>query len=170
MRLSMRPARMMTLSVNREQALGRFNSSLKQGELLGEVLGNHVTLKVSDEVRHFWSPWLQIEFRDGEGDGIRGCSAMARFSPHPSIWTGFALSHLGLITLATLALCFGIAQVSVGYEPVAFWAVPVCLMLNLILFIASQIGQWLAREQMEQLRDQMDDLLKDVIQPSQEVS
>jgi hypothetical protein len=159
----MRPTRRFTLSKNSKEVIGRFEKQLDGGQQLGEILGNHVTLKIAETDLHFWSPWLQIEIKDQSNSNEQTSFALARFSPHPSIWTGFALTYLGLGTIIAMALCFGVSQVTVGYYPSAFWAVPVCLVLMLALFAASQFGQWLAQDQMQTLEEKMMAVLDPVL-------
>lgn len=100
--------------------------------------------------RHFWSPWMHIELQE-QADGVT--ELFARFSPSPSIWTGFMLSYIALITTAFIAGCWGCAQWLIGEPPVLLWGVVVPVVIGCALAWFSRVGQRLARGEMEELRD-----------------
>lgn len=124
------------------------------GPLTGKVIGRHIVLTVRAEDRHFWSPWLELEVTDA-GDG-RNTELRGRFTPHPSIWTGFAFSYLALIVLALFAGVWGLSQWMIDQRPTALWAALGCCVVMGLLWWSAQVGQRLAREQMEALREAVD--------------
>jgi len=113
----------------------------------GHVLGDHITLRVPFEQRHFWSPWYNLDVAPSPDDPNETILHL-RFSPHPSIWTSIALSYLALLVISTLAACFAFAQIIIKTSPTALWAVPICIIVALGIFISAQIGQSLAKDQM----------------------
>lgn len=114
----------------------------------GNVLGHHVTLKIHDADRHFWSPWLNIEI---EPTAQGGSILHARFSPHPNIWTMVALSYIAMSVVFMIGGCFGLSQWWIGQSPTALWAMPFALLVSAVLWVVSQIGQKLAAEEMDVL-------------------
>ena len=130
------------------------------GPFTGKVIGRHIILTVRAQDRHFWSPWLEIEVTGAIGnDGNLGAAAAelrGRFTPHPSIWTGFAFSYLALIVLALFAGVWGLSQWLIDQRPTALWAALGCCVAMALLWWSAQVGQRLARGQMEMLREAVD--------------
>jgi hypothetical protein len=124
----------------------------EQSELLsGQVTRDHALISFVESKRHFWSPWLHLELRQSETQR----EIYGRYSPHPSIWTAFMFSYLSLFVLTFFAAIIGCAQCIAGEPPWAFWFIPVCLTLAILLWLASRTGQRLAHDQMEELTDRV---------------
>lgn len=112
---------------------------------------DHFVLTVAEAEQRLWSPWLTVEVTPkGEGAHL-----FARFSPHPSVWTGFAFAYLTLSVVLLFSLVFTAALALSGGVP---WSLFVSAGAALVLFglwWASQVGQRLARGQMETLRAEL---------------
>lgn len=118
------------------------------GEHPFQIRGRHVVVTVPQPSRHFWSPHLTIESQDTDG----GAVLHGRFSPRPAIWTGFMLSYIALTTAGCFGLMFAGSLMMIGHSPaVAVVLTLVFLLASLGLYIASQVGQRLARDQMDEL-------------------
>lgn len=119
---------------------------------------DHFILTVPDNVRRIWSPWLTIEVSpEGTGSHLR-----ARFAPHPTVWTGFAFLYLALSLACVFCLAFAVALVTTGAQPWSLSISAASLVLMLLMWWLSQVGQRLARDQMETLRRELMDALKDL--------
>jgi len=124
---------------------------------------DHLMLTVVDTERHFWSPWLAIEVTSrGERVHVAG-----KFSPHPSVWTGFTFGYLGLGLVLLLSLVVAGSSVLVpgSGQPWTLWVAGGALVAMIGMWWASQVGQRLARHQMEQLRGALEAALADVTAP-----
>jgi hypothetical protein len=125
------------------------------GPYTGNVAGQHMTLTVREDDRHFWSPWLHIEVTDHDGQThIRG-----RFTPHPNIWTSLAFSYFTLLSLAVFAGVWGMSQWMLEQHPTAMWIALACVVVVGLLWWSAQVGQRLAREQMHVLRDAVEGVM-----------
>ncbi len=123
---------------------------------------DHVVLCIVEPERHFWSPWLMVDIAEQDG----GVHLYGRFSPHPSVWTGFAFCYLTLGAIGFFALIFAWAsQLSGSGKPVVGLIAPVCALVAFSLWWASQVGQRLAHAEMRTLRACLDAALRDVDQP-----
>ncbi len=114
----------------------------------GEVRRATVELEVDERLRHVWSPRLGLEVEaHPEGARLHGL-----FGPNPTVWTGvvFAYGFLGLGVL--FASMVGLAQLAVGVPARALWALPAAGALALVPYLASQVGQAKAADQMDLLR------------------
>lgn len=124
-------------------------------QIEGQFTSRHAMLSIARANRHFWSPWLHIEIREGEV----AKEIFGRFSPHPSIWTAFMFSYLVLATLILFSAMFGLSQQLAGESAWAYLLVPVWIAIALVLWIASQFGQKLAADQMKELKALVDECL-----------
>ena len=118
---------------------------------------DHLVLCMAEDVRHFWSPWLMLDVQAQPG----GTHLYGRFSPHPSVWTGFAFCYLTLGAIGFFALIFSWAShLSGSGKPWVGLLAPVCALIALGLWWASQAGQRLARGEMATLRACVDAALE----------
>lgn len=150
MPLVLRPTRHLPSPLSAEELLTRCEAMLNCNDCPceGNVLGQHVTLKIRDKDRHFWSPWLNIEI---EPRPDHTSILHARFSPHPNIWTIVALSYIAMGVVIMIGGCFALSQWWIKQPATALWSIPFALLVSAALFIASQVGQKLAANEMDML-------------------
>ncbi|MEM7626973.1 MAG: hypothetical protein AAF333_15365 [Planctomycetota bacterium] len=169
----MRPSFWLTLGLAPERAVERFESGLARGDypVVAQRAGLHMTVTVSPALRHFWSPWMNLEFShhdpqapptdtsDVVEDAVAAASGgasttvHARFSPAPSIWTGFMLAYVALGTLTFFALMYAAAQWMLESSPTMLWAALGFAVAWAGLWWVSWVGQRLAYDQMMLLRE-----------------
>lgn len=122
----------------------------------GASVGNHAELFVPESEQHLWSPWLSVtaEDRDGGGSNVRG-----RFGPHPTVWTLYMFLSFALGFALLVFASWGYAQWAMDMTPRALYAVPVIVVLAVLLFGISLVGQRLGAEQMRELRATLEGLV-----------
>lgn len=118
-------------------------------------LVSHVLVTFRQDQRHFWSPWLNLDLIERDGHA----HLAGRFSPHPSVWTGFAFAYMALSVTSFFALVFAYSQWAIGSAPAALGVLPVTAALAASLWWSAQIGQRLARTQMATIRALLDQAL-----------
>lgn len=122
----------------------------------GQIVDNHVILKIPLNQQHYWSPMLTLELEPTEnGSLIRGL-----FGPKPAVWTMFVFFYSAIGFLTMMGLIFGLSQMMLKMSAYGLWSVPVGGFLLIGLFIMSKVGQRLGQEQMHQLKDFLDSSLK----------
>lgn len=148
--IRLRPTFRLTSSQTGLETLNRVRAAMQNHEktIEGQFKPGHGVISIVGPERHFWSPWLNLEFRE-EGDE---CEVHGRFSPHPSIWTAFAFSYIAIGVLIFFTTIAGMAQQLAGQSPIAYYSLPVWVAIAFGLWVASQIGQRLAQEQMVLLK------------------
>lgn len=117
----------------------------------------HFVLTVPEDQQRVWSPWLRVEVSQ-RGDGSH---LAARFSPHPSVWTLFAFSYLGLSVIFMISLCYAAALAMIGAAPWALAVSGATALVMLAMWGVSQLGQRWSRAQMEELRDELERAVRD---------
>lgn len=118
-------------------------------DLQGQFTNDHAIISIVESKRHFWSPWLNLEVRDCEESLI----VFGRFSPHPSIWTGFMFTYLALGVLIFFSSIIGMAQQVIGTSAWGYGLVPIWIVCGIGLWLTSQAGQQLATEEMQRMKE-----------------
>ena len=147
----MRPTFTIEFPIASDEAMDRLAGLLKDSDMPieGRIAGNHLMLVIPPGRRHFWSPWLNLEVH-GEADTA---TVKGRFSPNPSVWTAFMLTYIALATLVFFAVMFGVSQWMMEKTPRAFnWAL-IPIVLSMLMYWASLVGQKIAQQQMNELYD-----------------
>ena len=110
---------------------------------------DHFVLTVAESEQRPWSPWLDVEVTPRDG----GTRLFARFGPNPGVWTGFAMTYIGLTLLLLISLCWALALVlgRMG-SPWTLWVSAGAALAMAVLWGASQVGQRWGRGQMVALR------------------
>ncbi len=158
----MRPSFLLIVGLTHKEAIERIRGLVEHpdGRFTGKIVGKHIMLTVSEKDRHFWSPWLDMEVLEEEDDEDSGESAQGgaatvrgRFMPHPNIWTAYMAAYFGLGTFGLFAACFAYAQWVTESPPTALWGVGLSVVLTVAVWWSAQVGQKLARGQMEVLME-----------------
>ncbi len=111
---------------------------------------DHFLLSVPPDAQRMWTPWLEIDVAPHDV----GTHVVARFGPHPSVWTGFAFAYLTLAVGFIVALVVAASGTLVrgGGQP---WALSLAAILAALgggLWGLAQLGQRLGRDQMQAIR------------------
>lgn len=123
----------------------------------GLALPVRLELSIQGDEQHFWSPQLCADVSEGE-DG--GSKLDARFSPDPYVWAMYLLAYVAVVTATLITLVFGLAQLSLGQQPIALYCVPGGVVLAGLVYGASFVGQGLGSEQMYFLRHTLTELIE----------
>ena len=123
----------------------------------GTIVKNYVVLKIPTSQQHYWSPQLTLELESiKNGTLIRGL-----YGPKPGVWTMFVFFYSSIGFLTLMGLIFGLSQMMLKMDPYGLWSVLIGGVLLIGLFVVSKIGQGLGMNQMLQLKDFLDNSLKD---------
>ena len=147
----MRPTFAIGFPIDSDSAMSRLETLVKDEDypIDGRVAGNHLMLVIPPKRRHFWSPWLHLEVHEHDS----GAMVKGRFSPNPSVWTGFMLTYIAMGTLVFFAGMFGVSQWMMDKPPSALMLMAIPILIAIIMYWSSLIGQRIADEQMRELYD-----------------
>lgn len=112
-------------------------------------MDDHVFLKISKDKQHFWSPQLDLEIIEGEGEKsmLHGL-----FGPKPAVWTLFMFLHFAV---GILFIGFGIWAYTKASlkEPYAIPLALMCFMILVwfVLYFAGRMGKTTGHAEMHQL-------------------
>jgi len=113
----------------------------------GIAMQDHITLRMPDKERHFWSPQLSILMLEHENQPSK-IRLIGTYGPMPNVWTMFALSYLAIGVLFTFISIVGFSQKMLGMDSNILWLLPALAIVALILYLLSQFRQKLGAEQM----------------------
>ena len=147
-----RPTFEHAVCMDQEELIARLRSAFEGHDehYPNQIRGPHIVVTVPRRERRFWSPWLTMEVMSAEP----GIILHGRFSPKPSIWTGFMLCYITLGTSGFFAMIVGLSKALMGSSGVLWDILGAGLILVALgLYVSSQIGQRLAHDQMTMLHD-----------------
>lgn len=144
--------------MTQSEIYARFDTFLKETKkpLRGKKYRDHIQLQVAAEEEHYWSPILNIIFKDADN----GTTVQGRFGPHPKVWTMFMFFYFFGIALCFFAAIFGGIQLQLGRNPWALWMLAAGLVLLILIYVAAQIGQRKGHAQTEWLLSFCSEVLK----------
>lgn len=140
-----------------QNAFSRMPENPLPHEYQGQFTGNHAMISFAESQRNFWSPWMHLEIHSDDQRRI----ISGRFSPHPSIWTGFMFAFLAIACITLFSAMFGVSQQLSGASPWAYFAIPICIFTAMVLWFVSKTGQKLAHAEMENLLSRIESCLLD---------
>ena len=121
--------------------------------------GEYAEFHLEPESHRLWSPHLTIYFTEGRQEGV--CYLMGRFAPRPNLWLLIWIFYLAFFCIIFFASVFAGSQWLIGEFPWGLAIVAATAVLYAGLFIASQIGQALCKDQMDLLRGRLHLVLRD---------
>ena len=156
--LRVRPRFRMEIPLSPEEILKRLHDANKENPstCILEFVSNHVTLKIPSAQQRYWSPQMQVELEStNNGTLLRGL-----IGPKPGIWTMFVFFYSAFGFLTMLGALFGISQIMLKMNPWALWSLPVGLIIILLLYMISHLGQQLSKDQIGILIEYLNSAIK----------
>ncbi|MFC2123270.1 hypothetical protein ACFLU5_00545 [Bacteroidota bacterium] len=144
-----RPRFIQTSNENPEEIYNRFKIRLTEEDspITGIAIPEHIILKIPPDQKHYWSPQLSLSLEKKNGVTlIRGL-----YGPNPNVWATFFFGYAALGIIALFTSMIGLSQWFLGLEAYSLWAIPVCLLIALILYLIAQAGQKVGAQQMYEL-------------------
>lgn len=127
----------------------------REDDVLVKSVASHIVLTHARHLRRLWSPWLHVELEPT----TEGSRVIARFSPHPNLWTAIALGYFALGGMLFFAGFFAVAQALLGQTAWAAWIAGACAVGLVALFVVAKVGQGLAQAQMADLATRLAEVL-----------
>jgi hypothetical protein len=114
-----------------------------------DIRNGHISVKMPENERHFWSPQLDLMIEKEEGEEktlIRG-----HYGPNPNTWALFTYGYVILGILFVFVGIWGLSKFTLHKPAPELWLLLVITTLALALYIIAQFGQKLGAEQMFKL-------------------
>jgi hypothetical protein len=150
---SLRPRFRLEVEMSPEDAYQMVVQALEGPDcrLGANLLQRQIELKIPEPEHHFWSPQLNLVFRQLEDDKA-GALLEGRFGPTPEVWTMFLAAYAAL-TFSAAAMFILASSQWVLNEPVwGLWVGLGCLVALGGVHTAGHTGRKLGRPQMRQMQ------------------
>ncbi|MCF8261703.1 MAG: hypothetical protein K9J12_13075 [Melioribacteraceae bacterium] len=122
--------------------------SLNNSSITGWVSDRTAHVEVAEH-KTIWSPQLTIYAEEIENGSELRCV----IGPNSTVWTTIIFFYAILGMSALLGLMWGASQMTVGQTPLAFWLIPIAIILSSGVFFGAKVGQKLSAGQMVILRE-----------------
>lgn len=158
-KIVLRPRFTLEINADTNHVLEAFEKSRNSQDAIKiNVLDGHVFLKIPVAQQHFWSPQLHLEVLEITKTS---CKIKGLFGPSPTVWTLFMFFHF---VTASLFLGFGVWTYS-NWSLNTGFITPLLLMFLMVgvwifLYISGRFGKQKGQEQMHELHDFMNTVLK----------
>ena len=163
--LKMQPTFTLDLPWSTTESVARLRQAIHIAGQQGHAhsAGTCIDFKIDPAQQRFWSPHLSVQLSDEDA----GSQLFGRFSPRPEIWTMF-MAIYAVVTIAIFgALIYGYVQWFMGANPWALVIVPLGVLIIGGLHLASLVGQSLSSDQMDLLRQRLDQVINIALDETQ---
>ncbi len=145
-----RPRFRWTTAISQEEVVERIRANLEAGvcNCHGDVRRDHALILIDPEIRHFWSPTLDLSFRSTE----EGTTISGIFGPHPEVWTLFVFLWSAMVAVWIGGAMLGGVQWFIGESPDGIWIVLAASMGLGISCAVNILGRRTGEDQMEKMR------------------
>jgi TM2 domain-containing membrane protein YozV len=154
---TLRPTFTVPLSESQQTAVEKLQLaySLRQKDGRIMVYGEYGEVHLPSAVHRFWTPYLAFSIdRDGQRSILHG-----RFAPRIEIWTVVWIFYLVFAFSAFFGFILGFSQFMIGQIAWGSWVGIAALLLWLGLIALAETGQRWSADQMQLLRQQLDELI-----------
>lgn len=125
------------------------NLATREFPCTGSIKHGFGVINVIKKDQHFWSPQLTLTVEEVEGETeIRGL-----YGPKPSVWTMFVFFYCILGFLTLLSAMVGFSNLNLDKPAGVLWLSPVFAVLFLSIYLVSNLGQKLGRDQLVTLHN-----------------
>lgn len=134
--------------------------ALHKENLQGNINNEVANIWIKTEHNEFWKPYLSLRIeKENHQTVIRGV-----FGPSAAVWTFFMFLYFifSITFMVFITIWFVTKQIKSTDFPWAIHAAILSIILLLISFFATKIGQIKAKSEMEQLRDFAEKTIEDL--------
>lgn len=157
----LRPTFTLPLAWGREEAIEAIRARLTETPALAgrwRGRGRWAELYLPEAERRIWSPYLTIRLDEAP----QGCTLLARFAPHPEVWTFFMFLYFLVAFIVLFGATLAYVQWVSGEPAWGLWTLWVGVPLLGLIHGASAVGARLGQEQMARLKDELDGVLREI--------
>jgi hypothetical protein len=110
----------------------------------GSIKNGFGVINILQQDQHFWSPQLTVTVEEVEGvTEIRGL-----YGPKPSVWTMFIFFYCVVGFSAIISTMVGLSNLSLEKPAGILWLTPVLIVLFLSIYLVSNFGKKLGKDQL----------------------
>lgn len=122
----------------------------------GQIVNNHVTLDITGEAVHYWSPQLNFRVEPDE-ENPSGSVVSGLIGPRPAVWTMFMFIYAAIGIIALFISFFAVSKLLLGKSSNLLFAFPIALLFMLTAYLVGKYGEKLAKDQVDLLKQFVSD-------------
>ena len=155
--MQIRPKYVATTNLSPDEIANEIDLLLQSSSIMaGRVINNNVYLKIPEKDMKYWSPELNVSIRKTDkGSVIKGSAG-----PNSKIWATVMVLYGLAVMLFIFGGILGISGKMLGIDSIWVLSIPASIVLFVLIFVASKIGERLGNGQLLQLRDFLDIAIK----------
>lgn len=156
--IQLRPTFEILISEERQEAIDKLQAEFARSSDHRDFIlhGEYGELHLPACEHRLWSPHLSFYVSQRDGQSL----IQGRFAPRLEVWTFVWVIYLAMSFTAFFGLALAYSQWMLGEEG---WGLPIagCAVSVIgVLYVVASIGQQWSADQMQALRDRLDDLLQ----------
>lgn len=133
---------------------------LRKQKIGGYANQEFAMVRLREDKGKYWAPQLQIRWELDEDNPniivVRGV-----IGPRPNVWTMcmffYGLAGALILTLGT----FSVSEFYVKGESIWIWSIPFAVLLALVTYLSTKIGQNIARHHLLEINDFVDEIFEE---------
>lgn len=135
-------------SYSGKELLARVKNALpKDVTVIGKVKGTHVFLSIPEGEQHFWSPAMEVviekDYEDESKTNIR-----CLIGPKQTVWMMVMFLYISVAVILLFGGMYGLVKWNMGHETNLLWLIPIGIITELLIYLATKWGQKKGRDQM----------------------
>jgi hypothetical protein len=149
-----RPRFEFTIPIPKDELILRFRRLFDgaPSPFSGKIMENHIVLDIVGPEAHYWSPHFSFRIEENEEDNTKS-NIYGLIGPKPAVWTMFMFIYVGIGVVGFFMTSYAWAEATVGTPSWMIWSLPVSIVLMLTAYGTSKFGQSLGKEQIEQMKE-----------------
>jgi len=119
----------------------------KQTNVIGKIKGTHVFLSIPENEQHFWSPAMEVVVEKDE-EAQNQSFIRCLIGPKQTVWMMIMFFYIAVAVITLFGGMYGLVKWNMGFETNLVWLIPIGIILELLIYLATKWGQKKGREQM----------------------
>ncbi len=111
-----------------------------------QLLNDQIEVSPHQRDLHFWSPYLKVQLRE---DSPGTTTLQGVFGPNVNLWTLLVAIYAVCFLVGATGILLAYSQWQLGQSMTGFAMAAVCAVIAALVWVAAQIGQRFAQEQMQ---------------------
>jgi len=140
--------KLISTSYSDKELLERVKNALpKDVTVIGKVKGSHVFLSIPENDQHFWSPAMEVVI-EKDYDDERKTNVRCLIGPKQTVWMMVMFFYISVAVILLFGGMYGLVKWNMGHETNLLWLIPMGIIIELLIYLATKWGQKKGRDQM----------------------
>ena len=120
---------------------------IKERSIIGNVKGTHIFLTLPESEQHFWSPAMEVVIEQDVEDEKK-TNIRCLIGPQQTVWMLIMFLYISVAVVLLFGGMYGLVKWNMGHETKLLWLIPIGIVAEGLIFLATKWGQKKGRNQM----------------------